>query len=770
MTDPNETVSSQGASYLDGTSFTPPDDDIDLLRSAIAEKVTELEVARISLKEFNFPNEILRSAFMRITDNTAYDVHKLRVRLKALLPPKVPPSDPSDDTSITPDPAAMGTPPRYGSPVTTVPYGSPMTPPGLSALVTTLWHKDFCFSSDKSDLEAILRQAQEPISFDIDPEDPELLDPCLSVDSQLLVTLDPATRTEVLRLAHELRSADILLAQAKIKYELMESDSYIAKIVRVKSKLKPPAEFSKDPLFTTLSSEFTALVRQYQKDGTGIIRRLVNHQVTVYRAKIFPQVIHGLFRLAKQAVVGRRPQNDILDLLQMAHRETNLPELPETNEEVAGYTVLLLLASSSAHVLSHYIGLSEKTGNRILFAKTLELIRDCPTPRRVLEAPATEAAAYPEPAPTPENTFATPKSAAASTQHEVTPSSTADTSVFQSARSLLKSAMHSTSSKAYHSKPNDDDSAQKPAARHDYTPGSAETNTSNEFTISSPPENHRTGAVTVLIGNELFPLPSPACWALAMELHQILKPIANHITMVQRLQLARQLTRSKVITTTRGLQINRDTFTATTSVRELIDRLDVEPHAVISIINGWHRATFRTMEQRLQKRLLQLTPPPHSKPTASPVIEIQDTPPRTASTRKPPPKGDNTRKRPTESTEINSEHTPPGKRAKKDTDGGKLAASLPSSAPPQQQSKAQDEPTPSAQKKPKKARGPPKPPRQKTVTFNDTNPTNPTAETASAIATKRRNKQRQKQRQKQRKISQQAKAIAAAAANDSADA
>jgi hypothetical protein len=203
-----------------------------------------------------------------------------------------------------------------------------------------LWHKDFCFSSDKSDLEAIHRQANEPISFDINPDDPELLDPCLSVDSQLLVvTLDPATRNKVLCLAHELWSADILLAQAKIKYELMENDAYIAKIVRVKSKLKPPAEFLKDPIFTTIPSEFTNLVRQYQKDGTEIIKRLVNHQVTVYPTKIFPQVIRGLFWLAKQAVLGRGPQNDILGLLQMAHQETNLPELPKTNKQVAGYTL-----------------------------------------------------------------------------------------------------------------------------------------------------------------------------------------------------------------------------------------------------------------------------------------------------------------------------------------------------------------------------------------------------------------------------------------------
>jgi hypothetical protein len=343
---------------------------------------------------------------------------------------------------------------------------------------------------------------------------------------------------------------------------------------------------------------------------------LVTHQVTVYCSKIFPQVIHGLFRLAKHAVVGRRPQNDILGLLQMAHQETNLPELPKTNKQVAGYTLLLLLASSASHVLSHYIGLPNETGNRSLFMKALELIRDCPTPRRVSAAAkaSTQATTH---AKTPQPT---------SLQNQVTRSSTPDTSVFQSARSLLQSAIHLTT--GAFSKPNDDDSYLKPAARPTPTPTPKSTKaTANPYAIQSPPRNHQTGAVTVLIGNELFPLPSPACWALAMELRQILKPIANHITMFQRLQLSRQLTRSKVITATRGLQINRNTYTASTSVRDLIDKLDVEPHAVISIINGWHQATFKTMEQRLQKRLLQLSAPTHTTPKVSPFIEIQDTPP-----------------------------------------------------------------------------------------------------------------------------------------------
>jgi hypothetical protein len=124
---------------------------------------------------------------------------------------------------------------------------------------------------------------------------------------------------------------------------------------------------------------------------------------------------------------------------------------------------------------------------------------------------------------------------------------------------------------------------------------------------------------------------------VALELHQVLQPIAIHFTMIQRLQLARKLTRSKVITATKGLKIKRDIFTASTSVRDLIDSIDAEPHQVISILNGWHRQTFKTMEKLLQKRLQQLKYNPESttnlpeasgpgKNNSSPVIDLQDTP------------------------------------------------------------------------------------------------------------------------------------------------
>jgi hypothetical protein len=115
------------------------------------------------------------------------------------------------------------------------------------ALDTTLWHNFPCFSSDKSDLEVILSQAQESTSFDINPEGPELLDPCLSTDSQLIVMPGPSTPSKVICPADELWSANILLAQAKIQYELMQNNAYTAKSDCVKSKLQAPAKCSKDP-------------------------------------------------------------------------------------------------------------------------------------------------------------------------------------------------------------------------------------------------------------------------------------------------------------------------------------------------------------------------------------------------------------------------------------------------------------------------------------------------------------------------------------------
>jgi hypothetical protein len=59
------------------------------------------------------------------------------------------------------------------------------------------------------------------------------MDPCLDVNWELLAMLDPATWSNVLHFlaAHTLCSADVLLPQAIMKLELMDSNQHIAKIV-----------------------------------------------------------------------------------------------------------------------------------------------------------------------------------------------------------------------------------------------------------------------------------------------------------------------------------------------------------------------------------------------------------------------------------------------------------------------------------------------------------------------------------------------------------
>jgi hypothetical protein len=48
---------------------------------------------------------------------------------------------------------------------------------------TTLWHRDYCFAMDKSNINKILCQAYEPILFDLERNDPkDEDDPCLDVD------------------------------------------------------------------------------------------------------------------------------------------------------------------------------------------------------------------------------------------------------------------------------------------------------------------------------------------------------------------------------------------------------------------------------------------------------------------------------------------------------------------------------------------------------------------------------------------------------------
>jgi hypothetical protein len=99
-------------------SLIPPLSKIDQLQTDITDKSTELEAARILLKGFAFPTDVLRDAHQCITVKLGFEVYRLRTRMVTLLSIK----PPADVTNVLQaDPSMMGTPPRMDNSETKVP-------------------------------------------------------------------------------------------------------------------------------------------------------------------------------------------------------------------------------------------------------------------------------------------------------------------------------------------------------------------------------------------------------------------------------------------------------------------------------------------------------------------------------------------------------------------------------------------------------------------------------------------------------------------------
>jgi hypothetical protein len=241
------------------------------------------------------------------------------------------------------------------------------------------------FSSDKDPLNQINRQASEPIDSGPDGTN-DTLSPCLKIPAGLLATLDPATSAESLHLAQELRALDVHLAEGRLQQELMAEASYTAKITRFKATLEPTDELKKDintkPLVEALSKEFLGIKQKFQTEGTIIVRKLVDVEVEFYRSSMLPTVVRGLFRIAKQAVVSRKPQQQVLVLLNVARagQATSAPGLLKSDETIAAYILILLLSSSSGPVIAQYAGLKPIGGVNTLFDYALTNVKACPAP------------------------------------------------------------------------------------------------------------------------------------------------------------------------------------------------------------------------------------------------------------------------------------------------------------------------------------------------------------------------------------------------------
>jgi hypothetical protein len=675
-------------------STTPNTANLSHLEQRAMEQRTDLENARALISQNRFPSKAHLDAQVKMTVRWARELnllerHILAIKQQGTQGPPIQPSP--SDTDNNP-----GTPPtRYEvTHATATPAIADRESPSLSPWLRSLSFEDFAFSSDKDPLNQIKRQAGEPIDFGADGLD--TLGPCLEIPAGLLATLDPATSAETLHLAQELRALDVHLAEGRLQQELMAEASYTAKITRFKATLEPPDALKKDittkPLVEALSKEFLGIKQKFQTEGTIIVRKLVDVEVEFYRSSVLPTVVEGLFRIAKQAVVSRRPQQQVLELLNMARagQSTSAPDLLESDDTIAAYILILLLASSSGPVIADYAGL-EHEGVSTLFDYTLTNVKACPTPadfNRTLDdelrlsIPATPAPAPNQAAPV------------------ITPA--AQGQGFISAAELLASTGATNPTPARNTtttaplQPDDGDSLTRDAAG---------------LVTNLAEQRH------VFIGNKFFPAPSLACWYLAVAIHRELQPLANHITMIQRLRLVTTITRSKCINASQALRVSRDIFSATTSVKDMITKLDAEPAKIVGAITGWQRQYFGTLQAKLNTRFKHLTKclqeqPPASKNNASRIL----LPPLPANPRSVPPapidipnpatvprkKRKRERKpknRGSKSTDANS--APP----KNDTDG------MPATAPPQStpqrpprqprnNRKTQQEPKPNAPNEP----------------------------------------------------------------------
>jgi hypothetical protein len=659
------------------TTMTNNTEDYARLEERARDQRTDLENARALIQQNRFPSQTHLDAQVKMTVRWARELNLLERQILALKHgTDTQPSPPTTDINPATPPTRTANP--YDNPYAMVQPNAADEPdsPSLSPWIRSLSFEDFAFSSNKEPLELITRQASEPIDFG--PDGNDNLDPCLEIPPRLLATLDPATNAEILHLAQELRALDVHLAEGRLQQELMAEASYTAKITRFKATLEPTDALKKDnitkPLVEALSKEFLGIKQKFQTEGTRIVRKLVDVEVEFYRSSMLPTVVKGLFRIAKQAVVSRRPQHQVLGLLNMARAEhaTSAPDLPESDATTAAFILLLLLASSAGPVIANYAGLDPQDGVNTLFEHALANIEACPTPadfNRTLDE---------------ELRLSLPETPAQTTQ----PAAFVVTPALQGTRmisdaELLASTgattpVPATNTTPAHRMPDDGDSSTRIA-----------TNSSAASLAPSNPVEQR----HIFVGNKFFPAPSAACWYLAVAIHKELEPLANHITMIQRLRLAKTITRSKCINASQALRVSRDIFSATTSVKDLIAKLDAEPAKIVGAITGWQRQYFGTLQAKLNTRFKHLTkslqqPAPANTPrlTLPPLPthpRMEPPPPIDPQTTTTQPRKKRKRKaRESHSTDANS--APP-----KNSTDGMPAIALPQSTQQRQQQQRQ---------------------------------------------------------------------------------
>ena len=105
----------------------------------------------------------------------------------------------------------------------------------------------------------------------------------------------------------------------------MENSDFVAKITRTKSYLHPAKGLKDDYTTVHLIAKFDTVLKQFQHDGTNVVKCYVGMEYLHFHKKPIPLVLKGLFRLSKGMVPSTRPQyqvNMILDVASlMPHAE-----------------------------------------------------------------------------------------------------------------------------------------------------------------------------------------------------------------------------------------------------------------------------------------------------------------------------------------------------------------------------------------------------------------------------------------------------------------
>jgi hypothetical protein len=472
------------------------------------------------------------------------------------------------------DMAFTDMPPLPLSPPPVQPPQSYSTPPAPPSVAKWLFKDhDFLFSNDRGPLDTLLRRANAPIDYSEEPDDLNE-----EIHPTLLATLDPLTQSEVHKLAHELQTLDALIIESKTKLELMESADFIAKVTRTKSQLLPHASIKDEPTTTALVDEFIKTHRKFQKDGTNVVKRYVELEFTTFHNKLIPTVLQGLFRLAKRMVADRKPQLQVNNILNMASlRPRANEEIPESNETLAGYILMLLLTSSSSHVLVQWTGLDENTGAQDLFQRALNLHPACPTPlstpvrvNRDLAADLIQTSAPDEGPSQDDGSAADQKPAAAAGNNGRATQGDGDNNG------------------------DENDLYASQTTNEEETKAESQTASSSDKSVT-------------IIGPCYFHLPSENGMQVVLAAARTLQPIVNYITLQQRIQLARRITKSKCLVAAKELHLKREMFNATNSVKELVDTLNLDSSRVLAVLTTWRRTFFDQLTKRMNKQLAKKT-------------------------------------------------------------------------------------------------------------------------------------------------------------------